>query len=313
MATPDNGAVSARRERGTIILALYTETPLHPGTGQSAGIVDLPVQREAHTGFPLVPATGLKGSFREEAEARWGRGSDTVNTLFGPEQRGDVPLYAGALSFTEGRLLAFPVRSTHEVFLWATSPLALGRLERTLRLSGDSPPLSDVRTLRPEEEEMIVGDALPGPVVLEDLSFRATRHHQWAQVAQTLSGYLPAGEAHAAYREKFARHLVLVDDTSFGYLVRNATQVAARIALDERKTSANLWYEESIPVDTLLYTLVYAESPRVSGGPIAGSDEVRARFLELVRGHPPFLQLGGNETVGYGWCALRVHPGERHA
>ena len=42
------------------ILTLYAETSLHPGTGQTTGVVDLPIQRERHTGFPKIEATGFK-------------------------------------------------------------------------------------------------------------------------------------------------------------------------------------------------------------------------------------------------------------
>lgn len=44
------------------------ETPLHVGSGQDLGVVDLPIQREKHTGYPKVEASGLKGSIREVFE-----------------------------------------------------------------------------------------------------------------------------------------------------------------------------------------------------------------------------------------------------
>jgi CRISPR-associated protein Cmr4 len=34
------------------LMSLHALTFLHPGTGQSTGVVDLPVQRERHTGSP---------------------------------------------------------------------------------------------------------------------------------------------------------------------------------------------------------------------------------------------------------------------
>ena len=36
------------------LLFLYTETPLHVGSGSSLGTVDLPIQREHHTNLPMV-------------------------------------------------------------------------------------------------------------------------------------------------------------------------------------------------------------------------------------------------------------------
>ena len=50
----------------TRILYLFTRTPLHVGAGSSVGAIDQPVQRERHTGFPVIPASSLKGSFADQ-------------------------------------------------------------------------------------------------------------------------------------------------------------------------------------------------------------------------------------------------------
>lgn len=46
---------------------LYVETPLHAGSGSSVGIIDLPIQRERVTQYPLVQASGVKGKLRSKA------------------------------------------------------------------------------------------------------------------------------------------------------------------------------------------------------------------------------------------------------
>lgn len=51
----------------SVMLYLYVETSLHAGSGSSIGIIDLPIQRERVTQFPLVQASGLKGKLRAEA------------------------------------------------------------------------------------------------------------------------------------------------------------------------------------------------------------------------------------------------------
>lgn len=48
------------------MLYLYVETPLHAGTGRGLGAIDLPIQRERITGYPIVQASGLKGRLRAE-------------------------------------------------------------------------------------------------------------------------------------------------------------------------------------------------------------------------------------------------------
>ena len=50
---------------------------------------------------------------------------------------GEAGKHAGALSLTDARILAFPVRSLKGVFAWVTCPAVLGRLNRDLKL-GDS-------------------------------------------------------------------------------------------------------------------------------------------------------------------------------
>ncbi|MBI4497301.1 MAG: type III-B CRISPR module RAMP protein Cmr4 [Chloroflexi bacterium] len=320
MTIPSHQTTATGRAAGAapVVLALYTETPLHPGTGQSTGIVDLPVQRERHTDFPIIPSTSLKGSLRRLAEGRWSGRDGLVDLLFGPRPQagGGSDLHAGALAFSDARLLAFPVRSLTDVFLWVTCPLALGRLARDLRLAAAAAPdLSSPDQLQPAPGRLIAADERSGTVVLEDLSFQVDRDGAWSDLAAWLAELLPAGEAHRTYREKFARHVALISDGDFAYLVKHATQVTARVALNEHKTTTggggNLWYEETVPADSLFTTLVLPEEPRTplerrqrAGTPSA--EAVRDQFLELVHGDPFFVQVGGNETVGHGWCAVRV-------
>jgi CRISPR-associated protein Cmr4 len=38
---------------------MVVETPLHAGSGMGVGIVDMPIQRERHTSFPKLEASGL--------------------------------------------------------------------------------------------------------------------------------------------------------------------------------------------------------------------------------------------------------------
>ena len=63
--------------RLTFIQALSS---LHPGTGQGAGVIDLPVAREAATGIPYLPGSSLKGVLRDQC------GDDAqCEQLFGPK------------------------------------------------------------------------------------------------------------------------------------------------------------------------------------------------------------------------------------
>ena len=56
---------------------------------------------------------------------------DDVILTFGPE-KGD--LHAGALGFTDARLLLFPVKSVKGVFAWVTCPAVLERFKHDLSI-----------------------------------------------------------------------------------------------------------------------------------------------------------------------------------
>jgi CRISPR type III-B/RAMP module RAMP protein Cmr4 len=53
------------------LLTLYTRTPLHVGSGTSVDVVDLPIMRERITGFPVIPASSLKGVLLQRGREVW--------------------------------------------------------------------------------------------------------------------------------------------------------------------------------------------------------------------------------------------------
>ena len=84
-------------------------------------------------------------------------------------------------------------------------------------------------------------------------------------------------------------------DDDFKWFASYGLPINARNVLDEdTKTSLNLWYEETLPQDSLFYTLFLERG----NGAI---DLVK----NLVKDRP-YLQVGGNETVGQGWFALNL-------
>lgn len=303
----------------TRILTLYAETPLHPGTGQTTGVVDLPIQRERHTGFPKIEASGLKGSLRSVAEQKLTH--DEVTAIFGPETA-NASDHAGALALTDARILAFPVRSLTDVFVWITCPKVVDRLRRDAALgevAGLNLPL-----FTPGEAEAWVahGSPLSGTLVLEELSFTVRKDQDGNG-----SAGIWAAEIHKLFPPGLNRiktHLVVLRDEDFGYFVQHATQVSARIALTGGKTTGtwhnpdtdkpekgNLWYEETLPPETVMYSLLMATDPR--DGKKAGIADALGVLekVEVIFKDRPYLQIGGNETVGQGWCAVKLTGGKR--
>jgi CRISPR-associated protein Cmr4 len=104
------------------------------------------------------------------------------------------------------------------------------------------------------------------------------------------------------------RQLTIVNDDLFRALAAYATPVNPHVRIEpETKTVATgaLWFEESLPPDTLLYTCLIFNNARREQAEQSGQalfDGMRDNLLA----DGGYLQLGGNETTGMGWCILRL-------
>lgn len=290
------------------IITLQALTFLHPGTGQSTGVVDLPIQREIHSGHPMYASSGLKGSLRDKAEQKWKDDeSKKVVALFGSKAgEDDVKTTAGAVAITDGRIFAFPVRSLQKVFVWVTCPLVINRFLRDARLI--KLPFVGLASIEtgPEENEVWIHSesdfAESEPLILEEISFTTAPDESVEKVAVTIK--LLTGDAGFD-----PGRLVIISDEDFSYFVEHATQVSARIKLNERKTTTgdggNLWYEETLPPETILYGFVLCHKPRSSANEINDAAAVEQEVKDLCSDN--YLQIGGNETVGQGWCHVNLY------
>jgi len=303
------------------LLGLFTETSLHAGAGQALGVIDLPIQREAHTAWPCVYGSAVKGALRARAE---GAGLDGIDLIFGQADlaAGKSSEYAGALAVGDARLLLLPVRSLTTHFRWVTCPAALQRFQRDverlgLKASFASPhpnPLPAGEGVKPEiwlevppvEPDAALVIAGNGHLFLEEYRFREDSRQAASleKIAFALSKLMPDGMA-----EPLRKQLALVSNDSFRHLAEHATPVNAHVRLDDKKTVAKgaLWYEETLPPDTLLYVGLNAVNARQPGSELA-ADQVMDSLRETLFGPHPYLQLGGNETVGMGWCRATFLP-----
>jgi CRISPR-associated protein Cmr4 len=268
----------------TMMLGFLAESAIHCGAGHSAGIIDLPVAREAATDYPFVAGSGLKGALRDRARSL---GRADVPDLFGQQDR------AGKLLISDARLLLLPVRSLTGSYRWLTSPLLLERYRRDGARCGLSMKLPPV-TVAPAGDAS--GALAPGngTLYLEERELTITGKCP----PEVIDAIRPLVR-HDDTKQRIASQLVIVGDDELAWFCRYAVPLQARNVLDDdgSKRSKNLWYEESLPPDTLLYTLVMARD-QSAGTAVA----------ELFPDGDPYLQLGGNETVGHGWVVVAPLP-----
>lgn len=295
---------------------LYAETPLHPGTGSHLGAVDLPVQRERHTGYPTIQGSSLKGVFRSlSADAGWQ--TREIEAIFGPDtQRADK--HAGCLSFTDARILLFPVRALGAVFAWTTCPEVVERLRKDLVHAGTHslPALSnqsvnDENVLVPPNSSLIEGKKNDGAIVLEEFSYSAKVSEEMKKLGDWLGRNLFGDDlVFNFWKTKLSTDLVLLPGGEFCEFTKTATEVVTRVRLlPDRKTvqPGGLWTEEHVPSDSAFYGLVLIQAPMAEIKQADWNENWVAAKLKVFDGQR--IQIGGDETTGRGFAVVRFGGG----
>ena len=294
------------------IIFFYTETPLHAGSGTSLGIVDLPIQRERSTGYPMIQASGLKGCLRDAV----GNGSSEVAIVFGPDTD-RASEHAGALSVGDGRILLFPVRSLMGVFAWVTSQNVLARFKREAEMAGLFISWNPIGPTSNDSAFLAPGSCLVADekIVLEEFAFKAEKREEVKNIAGWLKEHaLSEDDEYGYWRDSLEKRLVILPEDAFRDFVMLSTEVIARVRIDDStKTVAQgaLWTEEHLPSDTLLYATVFASKPRVAKAPEELEKEKlknAGAILDFIRQNVngKRLQLGGDTTVGRGIVKVRI-------
>jgi CRISPR-associated protein Cmr4 len=317
-------------------------TPLHNGSGQGVGTIDRPIIREAATNLPFVQSSSLKGAYQDLPAFRADTPSKRESTprfLFGaPGTDGQ----GGALSFTDARLLLFPVRSLAGTFALTTTPLILARLRDWLRLAEtDSGPLEKLEetigNVLKQTRNLSEGTAVgPGPwadggqpapgaepldrvlraagstYVLEGLALDpsddSTARGAVAEFSARVAKLLHPDDED--FWQPWVRSRVLVlHDRDFVHLTTHATQVEASIEIGEKgvTTEGSLRYTEYLPSETVLVSRVSLDDSRV-GSTTRQASASAWRAFEAAAARP--IQLGGDESKGKGVVADRWYPGE---
>lgn len=297
------------------LLTLYTRTPLHVGSGTSVDVVDLPIMRERITGFPVIPASSLKGVLLQHARETFENGNyarvngipEAAKLLFGAaeeiEEDGEKKQIsnAGCVQIMEAKLLAFPVRSLAGCFAWLTCPATLERYQRDTGLKFEVPQPATDRAIVPGDSQLTI----PGQaqVVFEEYAL-ATQPADGAQakvVADALKGIC----ADPLWSESLHKRLAVVHDENFQHFVTTCTEVVARIKVNPASRTVDkgaLFNQENIPCEALFYSVLTVLPSRRANGTL----DPHAQLAELLPDQSPrILQIGGDETTGHGLCETK--------
>jgi CRISPR-associated protein Cmr4 len=296
----------------TKLLYLFTRTPLHIGAGSSVGAIDQPIQRERHTGHPIIPGSSIKGVLRDAARQDPKMTESQIDDAFGPEDStgrdSEKVTRAGNIAFTEARLIAFPVRSAKGAFAYVTCPFVLSQFQRFSGLSElpEIPEIEDQTCLASKG----VTFADKKTVVLEEYCFDHSGEipTEWTD---TLKALIPD-----PVWQTVPHRLVILSDGDFAHFVKATTEISNHNRIDAKTGTVEdraLFNLESVPAESLfvasLHSIGRSETmakPTKDGSEVSiyGSDSL-ADLTSLIES-TPVLQFGGNSTTGRGFCSLSL-------
>lgn len=312
----------------TRILHIFTRTPLHIGAGASVGAIDQPIQRERHTGFPIIPASSLKGSFagqwnatlHEEEADKDGKVKRVRVTksgaiaeaawLFGSDN--DKPAFAGSLLFSEARVLAFPIRSAKGSYAWITCPLMLQRAKRDGVINAEILPTEpkDDEAIFKTDGPLALGVKVKGversQVVLEEYTFTNIEAYP-ESLAKELAALLED-----ELFKSIADRLVILSNGMMSHFVSTTCEIAQHVRISDETGTAEeggLFNQENAPSETLFYSVLTATKSRVPVGELKDkpfAEALTAFENKLKEAHHTF-QFGGDASTGLGFCTVTLN------
>jgi CRISPR-associated protein Cmr4 len=279
-------------------------TPLHIGAGQGLGHVDLPIVREAHTNFPYIPGTSLKGALRnleinQVARARGEKPSQVEERLtknkfdqkeedilrlakiFGVAGEGaeeGKEVGAGKVLFSDAFIVLFPVKSAKGVFSLTTCPYVINRFFELLGIDQrvKDVPEGKAKVLSTKDHRNLINNKL----LLEEFVFEAEESEELKKFVELAGTFVGEGKK---------QRIVCVNDTDFMDFVSNYTEVQTHIKIDLDTGTVKegaLWTEEYVPAESIFaFSLVFLE--------------------ELDFTPPTTFHLGGDITTGKGFVKVQ--------
>lgn len=276
------------------VYLLYAETQVHAGSGYEIGVIDLPIQRERTTGFPIIQ--GIKGALR--AFFRSSKSNEELD-IFGsevsPVGKETTP---SKVAFSEAKILFFPVRNPDKLFVWVTCPLALSRF---LNVAGENEALEEFVNLQLEDQEAFTFESVD-EVWLEEVCLKVKKDVSMKSLHRVISKVSKCAPIQSL-QEKMEKDLVLVSDEMFSDIVETMTEIIPRIRINrETKTVEEraLWYEEYLPQDTVMYFVARLTA--------YGCDSLLKTLKQKIDGQ--LINFGGKETVGKGMMWVKCFGGD---
>lgn len=266
---------------------LYSLSPVHCGGEADMGNI-LEIAREAHTNFPYIPGSTLRGNIRDELE---NLNEDVATRLFGKKLDEDGQMGVHQVWFGDARLLWIPMatmaRGSNDVFTWvschslirdhaliagfpnvALPNCAVGTTGGTYTVADAQVNVTSISSLSPEQKTVI---SLAG---------------EWSPSLKD------------AVKGAWENSHIVLPDADFQILMEHAlwTQIRNKIqdSGDEAGSAEVFWTDVCIPRDTIFY-YSWGYSPKQNN---TMTTDDHNQLMEVIKG---LVQVGGQANVGRGW------------
>lgn len=244
-------------------------TNLHVGNGESNfSIIDNTVEKDPVTGLPTINSSGVKGALRQCFKEK-GVDDKTIEVIFGSDPKTSAKNSGsgstpGKVKFYQADLLARPVRATK------------GGKTNYMVTSKEAIDAYNLKA-------MIFGTA---SVPVNNLSVNTTSGNDIG--VEGISGLRTKVNMPAELTALIPGDIIVSTDS---YLRDIPLPVLARNQLEDG-ISKNLWYEEVVPHKSIFTFAVSAEDKGVL-------DSFANVLIDT-----PYVQFGGNASIGCGLCKV---------
>ena len=272
---------------------IHALTPVHLGAGRGLGYIDMPIAREKVTNWPYIPGSSVKGVIADywnaSEENRKKEEHKDLKAAFGiTSDENDGA--AGALIFTDANILCLPIRSFYGTFAWITSPFCLKRMNMNINIPDFSANIDAFVT-----DNSILTES-ENKIYLEDLDINAQKNNNVTKIADEISKSVFA--ENPDWQNIFKARFAVVSDDIFTFLCEAGTEVSAHIRINQDTgivQDGALWYEEALPVETILTGQVWCEKVFVKSSVLSNKD-LLDHFCNGVLN----IQIGGKASTGKG-------------
>lgn len=268
--------MSERKSFNSKFYILEAKTPVHTGSGEGDGSMDLPIQREAVTQFPTIHNTAWKGAVKA-----------IVSGAVKAEEVEKTPL-----NFTDLKMLLFPVKSSYGLFSYVTCPIIIKRFltvmyqyKSNIEFMNFMDTMANYLKWLNDSNALVPYSVKPDYVILENFKVKVSNE---PKITEAIKQFGAKTDAFRHLLEK----MVVVSNKNFQQFVLQSTEKIIRNKVQDYR-SINIFSEEFLPEGTVLYGGIteFIDIP---------TNQMKGTLDKIHDNIPDEISIGGDYSLGKG-------------